>query len=104
MSERQTVEQIAHADHGHPSDRTYVGIALILAVFTAIEVAVSYIDIGKAFIPTLVILMTVKFSMVAAWFMHLKFDSNLFTRVFAGGLLLAIGVYIAALTSFEIFG
>jgi hypothetical protein len=35
--------------------------------------------------------------------MHLKFDSNLFTRVFVSGLLLAVGVYIAAVTSLHIW-
>ena len=96
----------AHAgeDHDHPSDRSYVGVALVLGVITAAEVAVSYIDIGKLFVPSLVVMMTAKFGIVAAYFMHLKFDNNLFTRVFVSGLILAIGVYIAALTSLEIFG
>src|SRR3712207_8648598 len=35
-----------------------------------------------------------KFAIVAGWFMHLRFDSNLFTRLFVAGLVLAILVYI----------
>ena len=96
---------LEHTDqeHDHPSDRNYVVIALILGAITAAEIAVSYIDIGKAFVPALVAMMIAKFSIVAAWFMHLKFDSSLFTRVFVSGIILAIGVYIAFLTSLNIF-
>ena len=90
-------------DEDHPSDAKYIQIALILGVITALEVAASYIDIGPVFVPALVIMMVAKFTIVAAFFMHLKFDSNLFTRVFASGLLLAIGVYIAFTASLHIF-
>jgi cytochrome c oxidase subunit 4 len=91
-----------HDEH-HPSDGRYIQIALILGAITAIEVALSYIDVGKLFVPALVICMIAKFGIVAGYFMHLKFDNTLLTRVFVAGLLLAIGVYIAFLTSLEIF-
>jgi cytochrome c oxidase subunit 4 len=92
-----------HDEHDHPSDGKYIQIALILGVITAVEVALSYIDVGKAFVPALVICMVAKFAIVAGYFMHLKFDNRLLTRVFVAGILLAIGVYIAFLTSFQIF-
>jgi cytochrome c oxidase subunit 4 len=47
--------------------------------------------------------MVVKFAMVAGWFMHLRFDSNLFTRMFVSGLLLAVLVYLGMLTMFQFF-
>ena len=47
------------------------------------------------------VMMGVKFFLVAAWFMHLRFDSSLFTKFFVGGLVLATGVYMIALTAFE---
>jgi cytochrome c oxidase subunit 4 len=90
-------------DEDHPSDAIYIKIALILGAITAAEVATFYVDIGKVMVPALVIMMIAKFSIVAAYFMHLKFDSNLFTRVFVSGLLLAVGVYIAAVTSLHIW-
>jgi cytochrome c oxidase subunit 4 len=101
----ETIEH-AHTDeeHDHPSDRSYVGVALILGVITAAEVMTYVVDFGPLLVPSLVVMMTAKFAIVAGWFMHLRFDSNLFTRVFVSGILLAIGVYIAALTSLEIFG
>jgi cytochrome c oxidase subunit 4 len=47
--------------------------------------------------------MAIKFVMVALHFMHLKFDSKVLTRVFYSGLLLAVTVYVAALSTFRIF-
>jgi cytochrome c oxidase subunit 4 len=97
------VQHPADAEHDHPGDGLYIKIALILGLITAAEVATYYVDIGKLMVPALCIMMVAKFGIVGAYFMHLKFDSNLFTRVFVSGIVLAIGVYLAALTSLEIF-
>jgi len=90
----------------HPNDRNYVMIALILAAITAVEIAFYYLEdtLGAFVIPGLLIMMVAKFFIVAAWFMHLRFDSNLFTRVFVAGLVLAVGVYCGALLTFNFFG
>ena len=90
-----------HTQHEHPSDAKYVQIALLLAVITAAEVATYFVDIGPLLIPALMVMMVVKFFYVAAWFMHLKFDSIVFTRFFVTGLILATAVYCIALTAFE---
>ena len=63
--------------------------------------SISYIDIGPLFLPVLLILMAAKFITVVSYFMHLKFDSRIFTYVFYFGLLLALFVYIGALTTFH---
>ncbi|MCU0259639.1 MAG: cytochrome C oxidase subunit IV family protein [Ilumatobacteraceae bacterium] len=89
-------------EHG-ATDRQYVTIAIILAVITAAEVALSYIDVGPAFIPALLILMGIKFFMVVSFFMHLKFDSKIFSWMFYSGLFLAVGVYVATLLTFKFF-
>ncbi len=91
---------VVHEHHG-PTDREYVKIAAILAALTAIEVATYFVDVGEALVPILMVLMVIKFFMVAAWFMHLKYDSSLFTKIFVTGLVLASGVYIAALSAFK---
>ena len=98
----QTADHVdEHADH--PSDARYIQIALILAAITAAEVATYYVDIGSLLGPILLVMMTVKFSIVAMYFMHLKFDDALFTKVFTSGIVLAVGVYIIALTTFHYF-
>jgi cytochrome c oxidase subunit 4 len=78
-------------------------IALILAALTAIEVSTYYIDFGPLFMPTLFVLMIVKFVIVVSYFMHLKFDNKLFSYLFYSGLILAILVYAGALATFKFF-
>ena len=78
---------------GH-SDAQYIKIAAILAGLTAIEVALPLIFEGSG-----KILMGIKFFMVASFFMHLRFDNILLSRVFYAGLLLAVAVYIATLSA-----
>ena len=65
------------------------------------EVAASFVDIGRAFLPTLIGLMTIKFILVAGWFMHLKYDTRLYTRLMVTGLLLALGLYAVVLMVFS---
>jgi cytochrome c oxidase subunit 4 len=98
-------ETVTGVGHAHPTDRAYIGIALILAVITAAEVVTFYVEehLGSLLVPVLLVMMTVKFIMVAGYFMHLRFDSNLFTRLFVSGVVLAVLVYLAALTTFEFF-
>jgi cytochrome c oxidase subunit 4 len=97
-------EDHMHDDHGHGySDVQYIIVAAILAAVTALEVLVSYIDIGPLFLPTLLVLMAIKFLTVVRLFMHLKFDSKIFSWMFFSGLLLALGVYLAMLAAFHMF-
>lgn len=80
----------------HVSTRTYLMVALILAVVTAVEIAVPYIaGLGGAMIPLLFILGAGKFALVAAYFMHLRFDRRVLTWVFGVGLALALLVIVA---------
>jgi len=86
--------------HGHPGDLEYLKIFVTLAVITLFEVALFYIDMDrKLLIPSLIVLSAVKFIMVVSWFMHLKFDSRLFTTAFAAGLLLAGAVFTVVLAT-----
>ncbi|HEY9555413.1 MAG TPA: cytochrome C oxidase subunit IV family protein [Acidimicrobiales bacterium] len=100
-------ELLEHA-HDHPSDGDYVKIAIILGVITAAEVGTYFWkDIfGSepstfALVATLFPMMIAKFIIVIGYFMHLKYDNPLFKRVFIFGLLLAMAVFIAALSAFE---
>ena len=108
VTERAThVEESAHPgdDHAGGHDRTYVVVAVILAVITAVEVATFYLEeeLGAILIPALIVMMVAKFAIVGAYFMHLKYDSRLFTRVFVSGIVLAVAVYMVVLASFRFF-
>ena len=90
--------------HDHPGEAQYIKIALILAVITAVEVAFSYWEAVEGILaPSLILMSIVKFFMVAAFFMHLRFDSRLFRRLFIAGIGLAIFCYTAVLTTFGVW-
>ena len=89
---------------GHPTPFTYFKVAMTLSIITAIEVGIFYVeDLGKGIIPILVILSAAKFALVAMFYMHLRYDSRIFTWLFVGGLALAISVTIAVLGLFQFF-
>ena len=76
-------------------------VAVALAVATAIEVAWYYASVPHAlFVALLLFLSFVKFSLVVLWFMHLRFDSPIFRRLFSTGLALALSVYLIVLVIF----
>ena len=79
----------AAAQH-HPTPRDYWAIAGILFVITAVEVAVAYIDaLSLVVAPILIVLSAAKFVLVVGWFMHLRYDSPAYRRLFLIGLVSA---------------
>jgi cytochrome c oxidase subunit IV len=103
-AERGDEAREEHGEHGHPGAGEYVMVAFVLAFITAVEVAIYYIDLNRTtLVVSLLALSAVKFSMVAAFFMHLKFDTRVFTTFFAGGLAMAVAAFIAVLSMFRAF-
>jgi cytochrome c oxidase subunit 4 len=98
------VETPGHAEsHDHPGYMTYVVIALILTIITALEVAVFYIPaLSSVLVPILVTLSSGKFILVVMFYMHLKQDSRVFTGVFVAPLLLAMFVVVALIVLFKV--
>ena len=98
-------EGVAHA-HGeaqHGSRKTYVIVGVILSIITAVEVAVFYIEALKSvLIPVLLVLSLVKFVTVVEFFMHLKYDNRIFSRVFFGPLMLAVLVVVGMIMLFKV--
>lgn len=89
-----------HAEGAHPSALEYVQIGLVLAVITAVEVALYYLDLGHdLLVVVLMLLSALKFSMVVLWFMHLKFDNRIFSTAFTGGFLLAASIFIVVIST-----
>ena len=88
-------------EHEHPGAKEYLGIAAVLIVLTAIEVAVFYIPSMKPImVPTLLSLSTIKFALVAMFYMHLKFDHRLFSWLFFVPMAIAALVIVALLKLF----
>jgi cytochrome c oxidase subunit 4 len=92
-----------HAERGHASRGTYWMVALILGIVTLLEVAVFYVPLLHAVIvPILLVLSAFKFAMVAAFFMHLKYDKPVLSMVFAVGLGVAIFIILALYFLFHV--
>ena len=95
-----------HHTHG-PSTSTYFTIFWVLVAITALEVSTYFWSswFGDAShypaIVLLVVMMVVKFVLIASFFMHLRFDTKLLTTLFYAGLILAVVVYLIVLTTFE---
>ena len=93
-----TPEGDAHVSgevHHHPGWSTYWKVALILTLITVAEVWAYYIPsfvASRAFVPSLLIMSALKFFIVVAFYMHLKYDHKLFRALFTGPL------FVAALT------
>ena len=99
----QQIGELAAEEH-HPTPGQYVKVAIVLTLITAAEVAIYYIDAISSR-PTLLVSMflvmaVVKFSLVVLWFMHLRFDSRLFRRLFVTGIAFAVIVFAIVLSTF----
>ena len=93
----------ATVEHPHPEPRTYVIIAIWLAIATAIEVGLYYLEMPDGLmIGLLLFFAIVKFTLVVLYFMHLKFDAIIFRRLMMTGIVLALSVYIIVLLTFGI--
>ena len=99
-----TDEPTQDAHTGHPTPGTYFMVAMTLSAITAIEVAIFYATwLGHGIIPVLVVLSGAKFAIVVMFYMHLRYDSRLFSGLFVGGLALAASVIFAIMSLFSFF-
>jgi cytochrome c oxidase subunit 4 len=95
----------AHAadHHEHPTWKQYKWVAIILTVITAVEVWVYYTPFKDSplFVPALLIMSAVKFIIVVLYYMHLKYDHWIFSRIFMGSLAIAIATLFALMFLFH---
>lgn len=100
----------SHQEGHHPTFKQYVWVAIILFAITIVEFVLIWPragiveSLGYSKLPLLAILSAIKFAIVIAFYMHLKFDNKLFTWVFLAGLFLAFGVSVALLGLFTALG
>ena len=94
--------QTAH--RAHPTPAMYWGIALFLAVVTAIEVAIPSISaLDPVKVPLLLVLAAVKFGTVVAFFMHLRYDKKLYRTLFLFGVIGVIPLFLVVLLTMHAF-
>lgn len=93
-----------HDEHAnHPTAGKYAIIGLILTIITAVEVSAYYYkpwEQSAIYVPSMIIMSAVKFGVVCAVYMHLKYDNKLFRNLFVGPLAIAIVTLIGLLFLF----
>lgn len=88
----------------HATVVTYVKVAVILTLITALEFGVIYIRrLAPVVVPLLLVMSAAKFALVVLFFMHLRYDNRALTALFLGPLLVAIGLGVALMTLFGAF-
>jgi cytochrome c oxidase subunit IV len=90
---------------GHATVKTYINVAVALAVLTAIEVASLYIPgiPSGLLVPGLLLMSALKFFLVVGFFMHLRYDSSIMRALFVGPLIIAIAIILALMALFSAF-
>jgi len=103
MAEPHTVS--AHASGGHATVKTYVNVAIILGIITAIEVTTLYVPgiPNVLLVSSLLAMSVVKFFLVVGFFMHLKYDSGIMRALFVGPLIIAICIILAMMALFSAY-
>jgi cytochrome c oxidase subunit 4 len=96
----------AHAaEEHHPQAPTYIVVAIILTILTAFEIGVFYAPFLQVIlVPLLIILAILKFILVAAFYMHLHFDSRVFSALFIFPLGLATLIVLSLMLLFFYLG
>jgi cytochrome c oxidase subunit 4 len=92
-----------HAPHPHPapagapahaihvlSPAVVLGTAATLFALTALTVAISRVDLGAWSVGVALAIATLKASLVALFFMHLKYDHRFHVVVLVGAVLFAV--------------
>jgi cytochrome c oxidase subunit 4 len=90
------------AHRTHPTPAMYWGIAVFLAVVTAIEIAVpstSALDPVK--VPLLWGLAIIKFGTVVMFFMHLRYDKKLYRTLFLFGVIGVVPLMLIVLLTMD---
>lgn len=86
-------------EHEHATVGTYLRVAAILTVVTALEVGVIYIRrLAPVVVPLLLVMASAKFALVVLFFMHLRYDRRVLTAVFVGPILIAVLMAVALMT------
>ena len=104
MAEAHAAVQPSHGG-GHATVKTYINVAVALALLTAIEVATLYIPgIPHTLLVSVLLFMSVvKFFLVVGFFMHLRYDSPIMRALFVGPLIIAIAIILALMALFSAF-
>ena len=105
MESSHTAHAASAHDAGHASVQTYIRVAVVLAILTAIEIGALYVPglPSRVLVTLILIFGTLKFALVVAFFMHLRYDNKLLTVLFVGPLIIAVAIILAIMALFSAY-
>ena len=105
MADHGTAAATHGGGGGHATVRTYIQVAIALAIITGLEVATLYVPgiPNPVLVVSLLVMSAVKFYLVVGFFMHLKYDHQIMRALFVGPLLIAIVIILAVMALFSAF-
>ncbi len=106
MADHDAAATATHGgEGGHASVRTYVHVAIVLAIITALEVATLYVPgiPNPLLVGSLLVMSAIKFFLVVGFFMHLRYDHPILRALFVGPLIIAIAIIVAVMALFSAF-
>jgi cytochrome c oxidase subunit 4 len=105
MADHGTTAATHGGGGGHATVRTYIQVAIALAIITAVEVATLYIPgiPNPVLVVSLLLMSAIKFYLVVGFFMHLKYDHQIMRALFVGPLMIAVAIILAVMALFSAF-
>ena len=103
MDPRHAAPAAGHAPgEGHATVQTYIRVAVVLGILTAIEIGALYVPglPNHVLVTLLLVFSVLKFALVVAFFMHLRYDNKLLTALFVGPLAIAAVIILALMALF----
>jgi cytochrome c oxidase subunit IV len=103
MDSSQTASAAAHDQgRGHATVQTYIRVAVVLGLLTAIEIGALYVPglPSHVLVALLLVFSVLKFGLVVAFFMHLRYDNKILTLLFVGPLVIAMIIILAIMALF----
>jgi cytochrome c oxidase subunit 4 len=80
--------------------RSYILIFSLLMVFTAITVAVAFVNLGPLNFPVAITIAVVKATLVVLFFMHVKYSSRLTKLMIGSGVFFLLVLFTLTMTDY----
>jgi cytochrome c oxidase subunit 4 len=105
MADHGTTAATHGGGGGHATVKTYISVAIVLAIITGVEVATLYVPgiPNPVLVISLLLMSAVKFYLVVGFFMHLKYDHQIMRALFVGPLIIAAAIILAVMALFSAF-
>lgn len=93
MSTETASTHDAHAEHSHGGAALYARTLIALLFLTVVTIAASYVDFGSGNVVIALLIATMKATLVALFFMHLRYEKKVNAVIACAGFLF-LGIFL----------